>query len=264
MVRGAVTMLGELLDQFYPPLGERKPLPGLYLPGIFAALIAGYSLGPSRMRSIAITGTLLGLVLIRPGFTIGSVAMDYSLAGFPIMWLLLFLDLGAISSPRYVGKPPGKQAQKNDRSSILGHGDLKTWPQRLRWAVRLATTTRGVGWDWQVKGIPEHPDAERPRWAFVGMHLVDMARRSALKALAVYGIAFCQTVQPSLVDSPVASRALDVVMNWCGAAWGWHTIGLAHAADAALTVALGISEPWEWPPILDSLWNAWSVRQMWR
>ena len=253
-------MLGQFLDRFYPSLANRKPLPWLYLPGIFAALILGYSLGHSRTRSALITTALIILVLIRPGFTVGGDAMDYSLSGFPIMWLLLFLDLGAISSPRYFGKPR-KQAQKDSRS--LGHHELKTWPQRLKWAIRLATTTRGIGWDWQVKGISEHPDADRSRWTFVGIHLVDMIWRSALKAFAVYGIAFCQRVQPS-VESPVASRALDVVMNWCGATWGWNTIGLGHAAGAAVTVALGISEPWEWPPILDSLWNAWSVRRMWR
>lgn len=270
-------MLGQLIDPFYPPIQERQPLPWFYMPGTFGILWLGYSVGPGTIRSSVTSLALLALVLLRPAFTLGSVSKDYSLSGIPILWLLLFVDLGTNAyHPRYVGKPAvgggNKPAEKgsgsgsgSDSDSGVGFRDLKTWPQRLKWAARLAGTTRGIGWDWQVKNVPANPDAGRSRWAFVGLSLLDFARRSALRALAVYGIGFCQTVQPSVAaTSPVLSRALDVVINWCGGVWGWQTIGLSQAGGSAVAVALGLSEPWECPPMLDSLSNAWSVRQMWR
>ncbi|KAK7745743.1 hypothetical protein SLS62_009624 [Diatrype stigma] len=277
-------MLGRLLDPLYPSVEQRAPLPPLYTPGALAVLVLGHALGPGPLRTSASRLALLLLLLARPCFTTGNVSTDYSRTTITVAWMLLLLDLGGGATAarlRYVGKPSSSSkpaTRDGDGSSSVGvgvgYGDLTTWPQRLRWGARLASTTRGIGWDWQVKGVPAHPAMDQARWAFVGTSLVDLAWHSVLKALAVYGIGFCRTLQqqqqqqqqPSIaVASPLGSRALllDAVIAWCGAAWGWHTVGLANALGAVVAVGLGLSEPWECPPMLDSLWNGWSVRHMW-
>ncbi|XXG98625.1 hypothetical protein Hte_004950 [Hypoxylon texense] len=271
-------MLERFLNPFYPPVEERAPLPAAYTPAALAVLALGYAVGPGRVRTAAAGYLLLVLALRRPRFTAGGAAPDYGLSGGFVIFLLAFADM-SVSDPRWIGKPktktkPGPEANSSsDNGSGSGSSDnglawrdLETWPQRLRWAVRLATTTRGIGWDWQVKGVPPHPEADAPRPRFVAGRLLGLARHVALKSLAVYGIGFCQTVGPAAAASasaPWAGRLLGVVENWCGAAWGWNTIGIAHAGSAAVFVALGISEPWMWPPMLGSLTAAWSVRQVW-
>ncbi|KAI0010928.1 hypothetical protein F4779DRAFT_260529 [Xylariaceae sp. FL0662B] len=254
-------MLENLINPFYPPIEERAPLPAFYLPAAFALLVLGYAIGPGLIRNTAISSLLLLLTLQRPYYTAGSVASDYSFSGVCIIYFLASLDLGN-SNPRWIGRTD-KPAPK-DGSSGVAWRDAKTWPQRLGWAFNLATTNRGIGWDWQVKGVPAHPEPDATRLRFVGKRVLDFARHVALKSLAVYGIGFCQTVQPAVVQtSPWTAHLLGVIENWCGAVWGWNTIGLAYAAGAAITVLLGIYEPWQWPPMLNSVTMAWSVRRIW-
>lgn len=255
-------MLENLIDSYYPPIGERAQLPALYMPAAFAVLVFGYAIGRGPLRTTVISSLLLLFLLWRPHYTAGGVTPDYSLSGGFVIFLLSFLDL-SVSNPRWVGRPD-KSSSKKDSSGVAW-SDLETWPQRLRWAVRLATTTRGIGWDWQVKGVPAHPDPDAPRFKFVGKRVLDLVWHVALKSLGVYGIGFCQTVGPAVaLSSPWTGRLLGVIENWCGATWGWNTIEIAHAGSSAITVLLGIYEPWEWPPMLNSVTEAWSVRRIWR
>ncbi|KAI1776780.1 hypothetical protein F4818DRAFT_457464 [Hypoxylon cercidicola] len=252
-------MLEHFLNTFYPPIEDRAPLPILYIPGTIAVLVLGYAIGPGPIRTTAVGSLLLLLALQRPYYTAGGVTLDYSLSGGFVFLLLEFLDL-SISDPRWIGKQQ-QQQPGGPKAGGSAWRDLETWPQRLRWGARLATTTRGVGWDWQVKSVPAHREPDAPRLRFAAGRALDLARHVALKSLAVYGIGFCRTVGPAA--APWAGRLLGAAENWCGAAWSWNTIGIAHAGGAVATVLLGISEPWQYPPMLGSLRTAWSVRQVW-
>ncbi|KAI1779261.1 membrane bound O-acyl transferase family-domain-containing protein [Hypoxylon cercidicola] len=253
-------MLGQLLNPFYPPPSEREPLPALYSPVTYATVLLGYFLGPGTLQTLVITSILVPLALQRPRYTTGDVVTDYSLSGTVIILLLTYLDHGTASKngPRFLGDPDNPLPNGG-----VGERDPKTWRQKLKWAFRLTTTPRGIGWNWQVKGVPAHPGARQSRSRFVFERVVEVARRSALKALAVYGIGFCTTVRSSVSTSPVDEFLLDAFVSWCGAVWSFNTIGVAHAAGGAVTVLLGICEPWEWPPVFGALGEAWSVRQLW-
>ncbi|KAI1379756.1 membrane bound O-acyl transferase family-domain-containing protein [Hypoxylon crocopeplum] len=252
-------MLAQFLNPFYPAAEQREPLPPLYYLFAFAVQVLGYFLGPGAIQAFAVGSVHLALTLQRPRFTNGDVVSDFCLAGTTIVFLISYLDLGTATEngPRYVGRP-----DKPLPDGGVGERDPKTWAQRLKWSVRLATASRGVGWNWRVKGVPEHPEAGLPRFRFVRRRVVEVAWRVALKFLAVYGIGFCKTVQSS-VASPLANWFLDAAVSWCGAFWSWNTIGSAYAAGAAAAVLLGICEPWEWPPVFGVLGDAWSVRQVW-
>ncbi|KAI1408538.1 membrane bound O-acyl transferase family-domain-containing protein [Hypoxylon sp. FL1857] len=250
-----------IIDIFsqYPRLDERDPLPPQQLPAAFATVVLGYFLGPGVIQTWGVAYILLLLGVFRPYFTTGDVLTDYTQSGTFFVFLVSYLDQGTKTKngPRYVGRP--------DRplpNGGISERDSKTWAEKLKWSLRLATTPRGIGWNWQVKNVPPHPGANQLRLEFVWKRIVEFVWRTALKAFAVYIIGLCQAVQPP-VTSPVISWLLDAVVGWCGAVWSWHTIGAAHAAGGAITVLLGICEPWEWPPVLGALGDAWSVRQAW-
>ncbi|OTA99124.1 hypothetical protein M426DRAFT_325421 [Hypoxylon sp. CI-4A] len=255
----------QLLSQFrnlfpdYPALEAREPLPPHQYPTAFIALVLGYALGPGPVQTSCITWLLLHLGLSRPCFTLGDTTLDYTTSSLFFVFWLWYVDhgVGRGGGPRYVGRLGRSLPERG-----VGRKDLKTWTEKLRWAVRLASSMRGVGWDWQVKNVPAHSDADIPRFRFVRDRVLEVLRRSVVKVLAVYTIGFCKTVQLS-ASSTLTILLLDAIVSWCGVLWSWHTIGVSYAAGAAMTVFLGLCEPWEWPPIFGSLRDTWSVRQVW-
>jgi hypothetical protein len=52
------------------------------------------------------------------------------------------------------------------------------WPfsfGKLKWALGLCLNLRGIGWNFQVKGVPK-PDAPQKKWGFLRFQLVKYAR----------------------------------------------------------------------------------------
>ncbi|KAI1647387.1 uncharacterized protein F4817DRAFT_337410 [Daldinia loculata] len=254
-------MLERFINPFYPPIEERLPLPILYTPGAFVVLVFGYAIGPGPIRIAAISLLLVLFALQRPYYTVGNAAQDYGLSGWFIVFLLLFLDF-SVTNPRWIGRIDESSSRK-DSKGITRH-DPKIWPQRLAWALRLAATLRGIGWDWQVKSVPEHLEPNAPRLQFVGKRVLDLVVHTLVKSIALYSIGFCEAIQQkALSSSPWTGWLLRVVENWCGAIWSWNTVGIGYAAISVIAVLLGISEPWEWPPMLNSVAMATSVRKTW-
>ncbi|KAI1451698.1 hypothetical protein F4805DRAFT_450557 [Annulohypoxylon moriforme] len=258
---GVSKMISRIINLFsqYPPLSERLPLPPQQAPAAYALVILGYFFGSGPIQTQAVVYILLILGYYRPFYTSGDVVTDYTMSSMFFVLCISYLDHGTSSEsgPRYTGRP-----DKPLPNGGIGVKDSQTYVQKLKWAVRLASTPRGIGWDWQVKNVPPHPDADLPRLQFVWRQVVEVAWRTALKAAAVYVIGFCKAVQPSMT-SPAAGWILDTTVAWCGAVWSWNTLGVSNAAGAAITVMLGICEPWEWPPVFGKLGDAWSVRQVW-
>ncbi|KAI1087688.1 hypothetical protein F5B19DRAFT_60572 [Rostrohypoxylon terebratum] len=243
----------------YPPLAERLPLPPQQLPAAHAVVLLGYVLGPGPFLTFSVTCVLLPLAFLRPFYTSGDVVTEYTMSSmFLVLWIK-YLDHGlkGEGGPRYRGKVGGP-----GEGGGVGARDAKTWMEKGKWALRLMTTMRGIGWDWRVKNVPPHPEADMAPLQFVWGQVVQLVWRAALKAVAVYVIGFCKAIEPS-VTSSAGNWFLDSVVAWCGAAWSWNTIGMSYAAGAAITALLGICEPWEWPPVFGSLGDAWSVRQVW-
>ncbi|KAI0847196.1 hypothetical protein F5Y00DRAFT_271315 [Daldinia vernicosa] len=254
-------MLERFINTLYPLIEERSPLPVLYIPGAFMVLVFGYAIGPDPIRTTTISLLLVLFALRRPCYTVGNTAQDYGLSGWFIVFVLLFLDFSA-TNPRWVGRRDESSSRKDNES--ITRRDPETWPQRLAWALRLATTLRGIGWDWEVKSVPRHLEADFSRLKFVGKRMLDLALHTLVKLISLYIIGFCGAIQQDAPSSsPWMGWLLRVVENWCGAIWSWNTVGVGYVAISAIAVLLGMSEPWEWPPILNSVATATSVRRTW-
>ncbi|KAI0897392.1 membrane bound O-acyl transferase family-domain-containing protein [Annulohypoxylon nitens] len=260
---GISKMLSRIANLFsaYPPLAERTPLPPQQIPAAYAVVLLGYVLGRGPFLTFGITHVLTLLAYFRPFFTSGDVVTEYTMSSMFIVLWMTYMDhaLRGGGGPRYRGREGGKGP---GAVVWVGARDEKTWMGKVKWALRLTTTMRGIGWDWRVKNVPPHPEADLAPLQFVWGQAVQVIWRTALKAVAVYTIGFCKAIEP-LVTSSAVHWLIDAIVAWCGAAWSWNTIGVSYAAGAAITVVLGICEPWEWPPVFGSLGDAWSVRQVW-
>jgi hypothetical protein len=124
-------------------------------------------------------------------------------------------------------------------------------------------TTRGVGWNWEVKGIPPHPDGHMKRFDFAIKQFVWSLFSFACKLPCLYLIGAGIAIKAKY-DSTIVRQLADVVIGWSAASWAFHGLNNAYRGGAAVSVALGLYEPRDWPPLFGELSEAWSVRQMWR
>ncbi|KAI9698089.1 MAG: hypothetical protein M1820_007597 [Bogoriella megaspora] len=266
----------------YSPLSSRSKIPVLYQPFTFLLTLLPF-LVPSRSRQIVILFTfplLLTLCLYSPNYTFGDHSSDYYSSG-PFLAMLLwyfdfvictpsdgpgapnFIDSAATSSQVKDGREDEVQAKSKRLEDCRS-----TW-ERLRWAFRLMIPChRGIGWNWQVKGVPPDPYAWLPKWEYVGKHLGWAVLVYLRSAVMLVGMGFGSQMQFERSTSASGNwtweyMIWDAVIGWSGATWVWDRLCCAYSFAAALSVAIGLSEVWEWPPLMGDLREAWSVRQMW-
>jgi hypothetical protein len=77
-------------------------------------------------------------------------------------------------------------------------------------------------------------------------------------------LGFSSKIQNEYRSEHWQSVVLDSVVGWSGAIWIWDRLTCFYSLAAAFSVAVGLCETWEWPPLMGQLSDAWSVRQMWR
>jgi len=255
----------DAIARYYPFLDARPSLPSFYLPLTFITTLLPFFLPAERRlaRLLVILATLLPLFLLRPVFTVGSPSDDYSTATPPFSSIWQTIDFAIIepsqgNPPKYIGDPKRKD-------DPLSEQDTRTFWERLKWAMRLQTTPRGIGWSWEVKNVPDHPDGGLPKWRFIRSQLFKAAYYFVSKGIILHllGILqYCHAIT-NPATSPVLHQVAMISVGWCTTVYVWHSLQFTNQAAAAVTVFLGICSPWEWPPIVGPLSEAWSVRQMW-
>jgi hypothetical protein len=221
-----------------------------------------------RLASFSTFPFLLYLCARWPSFTTGDPSSDYYNNSHFIAIPLWYLDFVFLTPRDGEGAPAfiGSQATDWQRRDGKRWKDLATFSQRAKWACRLMLPAqRGVGWSWQVKGIPVDPDAKLPRWRYVSVQLwwTVFYYLQSVGALAALGLG-CAWRAQSGPDDHVKRAAANAVVGWSGAVWVWDRLNCAYKLAAVLGVTTGATGTWEWPPLMGPLQDAWSVRQMWR
>ena len=259
----------DLAASLYPPLHERAPFPALYLPITFFLTLVPF-LFPNRRLGVVVTFPILLLLCIRaPFYTFGSPSSDYYNSGPFLAMLLWYLDFLILTptngpdAPVYIG--PSRMVATSDKSKIQALAGLSSPLQKLRWAFSLMIPShRGIGWNWQVKGVPSDPNARLSKWKYVRKHTQRIALTYFRSVAMLIILGFSSTMQKELGGQGWQSIFLNVMMGWTGAIWVWDRLNCFYSLLAALSVAIGLCETWEWPPLTGLLKDAWSVRQMWR
>ncbi|KAF8855219.1 hypothetical protein BDZ45DRAFT_715851 [Acephala macrosclerotiorum] len=210
------------------------------------------------------------VLLISPFYTFGSPSNDYYNFGPFLAMVLWYLDFVILTPRNGEGAPvflgPRSSISNKDKSKNLGQGweeKSSIW-QKLRWAFRLMIPChRGIGWNWQVKSVPPNPDLSLAKWTYVRKHLqvVIMTYLRSTAMLVLLG--FCFRLQKDSDFGLSGEIMLNTAISWTGAIWIWDRLSGFYSLTAALSVATGLCEIWEWPPLMGKLSDAWSVRQMW-
>ncbi|KAI6777788.1 uncharacterized protein J7T54_001397 [Emericellopsis cladophorae] len=155
------------------------------------------------------------------------------------------------------------------------HGPETYGPLRkLNWAFEMITSQRGVGWSWQVGALPR-PDYTT-RWGFVAnrvfrslctlliVHLVSVAADVILTLDQSESEGTIASGLAAVLRQPLVLRAY-VTVGWLMVVYG-H-VALPENVISIVTVSTGVfgrwSDPKLWPPMFNSMSEAYSLRRYW-
>ena len=136
-----------------------------------------------------------------------------------------------------------------------------TLPERLYWAASLIFDWRGVQWSCE---IPNLQRSHLSRWAFIKSKLC-----GALAVFLIRGMVyFCLRRNPAYngIDGERLGahgflwQTLNVLIFWsCVGA----SLYVTHSVASAFAVAVGLSEPRDWPDIFGPWLRTTTVRRFW-
>jgi hypothetical protein len=233
------------------------PVGPFLVPAIFLVSLGGSLLPPGKTRSLPITA-VLAYLLAQFRHPTGDVIQDGLL---PIQGLILFahwVDFYVLHDTEReyfrVKEGAAEKGQGNDWE--------KTGTRRsLGWHFDLATSMRGVGWNWRVKNLPQM--TPKTKWQFV--------RTQVSKAFLFYflfdfiwyniqGSIYATQSPPPLVSDSIPRQ---ILWTWVPGLESYYSLNMQFPLFAALTVGLGLSSTEGWPPIMGKLMDVNSVRDFW-
>lgn len=255
----------DLFAAVYPRLDERKPFHFLFLPFTLSLTVLPFLTHHRRRTAIAILPLLLFSCLISPCYTFGDPSADYYQSSAFIATPLWFLEFAVFRSengddaPHYFGDSfeAGEVRPK-------GIEDCRTLTERLWWACALMIPShRGIGWNWEAKAIPQDLYRHLPMQVYVRTHLVKaiVAYIRSTAMLVLLGLA--STLQDRQTPNLLTKLLLNAALGWAGALWICNRLLCFYSMTAAASVALGVCETWQWPPLMGDMQNAWSVGRTW-
>lgn len=251
----------------YPPLLERAPIPAWCLSLTFLLTLVPFFCRHRRRVAIAILPFNLNLCVLAPNYTFGDPSADYynssPFIAIPLWFVefTIFMPSTGPEAPTHI-RDPKCCAEMNDDDNSIGFGAV--W-SRLQGACSLMVPShRGIGWNWQVKNIPLESAEVLNGWKFVRVHMLRavIAYCRSVAMLVILGCGSAVEHRHS-ADGYVVAWLSKCIVGWSGAIWVWDRLNCFHSLLAFTSVALGICEPWQWPPLMSRLRDAWSVRQMW-
>ncbi|KAL5405915.1 hypothetical protein PMIN03_008117 [Paraphaeosphaeria minitans] len=219
-----------------------------------------------------------GMLLVQVYFTVQAYLTPVKPTGNLVMSYQSGLLLGNLTL-RYLDRlylhVPEDEFRRIHEDGVEERPETLSMGQKLGWSAELLMTTRGVGWNWRVKGTPKA--VSRRRSAFVLDRL--------LRWVAMYGGIFlaervCEGILTEWAQLPeglVKSSLLAVTRNSMFLyAWIVLVLGLTiytHFAMLMLPLALlcvgfGFGpirwqQPDAWPATFGSLAEAHSLRRFW-
>lgn len=250
----------ETIAEFYPPLPSRDPIPSYYLPTTFLLSLIPFFTPNRRRTALLILPILLSLCLSSPRYTFGIPSADFYRSSAFIITPLWFIEF-AICRPQKGGDAP---VYLGKSGAPKGVEDCKSVWEKIWWVGQLMVPShRGVGWNWQIKNIPVDEKAHLPRGRWIANQAVKaaVAYLSSLGLLAVLG--FASALERQEGHGVLTSRLVDAVIGWAGAIWIYCRLCSFYCSASAVTVAIGVYEVWQLPPLMGHLRDAWSVRQFW-
>lgn len=157
-----------------------------------------------------------------------------------------------------------------DRAEIASQIDASpdSFLACFRQGVRLLFGLRGLKTPWQVKGIPDHPPylLKKGTASIRGRFLLRQGAIFAWQYLALdtFSVWSSQIAavndKPSSTSLPLGARITMTLATWLVLAR--LLIDTLYRSGAIIAVALG-GDPYDWPPMMGSMWDSYTLRNFW-
>jgi hypothetical protein len=238
-------------------MSESRTVFSLPLYASFQALILlGYTLKPSWYRPLLFIPISVVAVYLVFFTTTGTIA-DIGLGGAVMTHLAYALDGLVLKDVQKVlcrvGEKPGQMTSAG-------------FMARFAWGWHLHNSPRGVGWHHEIPRLPQNPpsyNSSLNRKAFVLSRLYTLVICVAVQVAFLY----INAANPALAPGarPLVHQSLYIrVLSTLGlGAPALVNINAQHCAMSVVLVALGISQPADWPPLFGSLKDAYTVQNFW-
>lgn len=128
-----------------------QPRPYL-LQTIYLTCAFGALLPPGKLRAGSVSVIVCALITQIPKYTTGDVNQDAVTPIFATLLLAHWIDVFILHSPEEFSRR--KDGGKRPR----------TWREKLWWSLDLNSTMRGIGWNWEVKNVPDAAPIATPKW----------------------------------------------------------------------------------------------------
>ncbi|KAI1366409.1 hypothetical protein F5Y08DRAFT_351350 [Xylaria arbuscula] len=136
---------------------------------------------------------------------------------------------------------------------------------KARWAIELILSARGIGWNWQVGGVPR-PETAPTRWSFVRSRV----RTTLLTFTLIHAVTLIASHILHVDDDNSFLRNTFFLRFFTTA--GWLTVIYGHltlpenlVAIFFVTTGLGgrFASPQQWPPMFGDISESYSIRRCW-
>ena len=135
-----------------------------------------------------------------------------------------------------------------------------SYKDRLWWATNLSGNARGIGWTHEPPHLPPRPSSTRGKFILSQlMWMVLYFLQFDISNIFVRANPCFATGGPSLT-----------AFGWLWGSTAWPFVSLAHStmsmlymAYSIVSVAVGMSEPRDWPHLFGSPLNGYTLRNCW-
>ncbi|KAK0128104.1 hypothetical protein ONS95_000089 [Cadophora gregata] len=254
--------------QWYPsPDRVVSPRPW-FLPLTLSACIGSTMLPRKTRVALAVPALSLLASQIRV-FSTGDNVKDFSRASFIFGFVLKFIDFGILKRDGEVYKVKNRNAsiKKIGSTQELQYvaaidGKKSIWTKFKDSAELWLFTLRGIGWNWEVGGIPGRQPQSTIYFLFrtllriFGSYLAwDICKH------AMGQFSYIQsTNRGSFFDEPIINQ---VILTWLHQLEAFCFINLPYQIGALLTVATRFQTPEDWPPLFGDISDGYLVSRAW-
>ncbi|PVH77325.1 hypothetical protein DL98DRAFT_534917 [Cadophora sp. DSE1049] len=239
-----------------------------FLPLTLLAFIVSTMLPRKTRIAIAVPALILLISQIRAVST-GDNVKDFSRASFIFGFVLKFIDFGILVRDGEVYKVKNRETLIKRVGSASGsenetpvQENVSVWRKFKDSAELWLFTLRGIGWNWEVGGIPEPQPQSTSYFLF----------RTALRIFGSYlawdickhAMGLFPYIQSnnrgSFFDEPIANQ---VILTWLHQLEAFCFINLPYQIGALITVAPRFQISEDWPPLFGNLSDSYLVGRAW-
>ena len=238
----------------------RLHLPKWYVPAFFVVVVGALALPYGKTRIYTSLPIVLAFVAMLPYYTEGSIKKDFDLGNLIFGWFLMYLSLILTAPEKVFWKRDGRDVTPEERMREL---ERKGFWGKLAWSWGVYSNPRGLGWGHQVPGL-RHVEAGISHWKFV---LEELAYALTFSVAIDLLTLWYKHLQSTGTDAPWTILAepipMQILIGLSNIFRIFFEMASMHSLAAAATTAVGMYQPSDWPPIVGSLRDAYTLKRFW-